>query len=100
MSAGESSILRPEHPSARPLATLVDEFGLESIGSLDGVEVSGITLNTGNLLPGDLYVGVPGAHRHGAVFADKAREGGAVALLTDREGARIAAESGLPIVVV
>ena len=100
MSAGESSILRPEHPVARPLATLVDEFDLESVGSLDGVEVSGITLSTGNLQPGDLYVGVPGARRHGAVFAEKAKAGGAVAILTDAEGATLASGAGLPIVVV
>ncbi|CAN5118937.1 UDP-N-acetylmuramoyl-L-alanyl-D-glutamate--2,6-diaminopimelate ligase [soil metagenome] len=100
MGAGEASILRPEHPSARPLATLVGEFGLETRGSLDGVEITGITLSTGNLQPGDLYVGLPGARRHGAVFAAQAREGGAVAILTDAAGAELAAESGLPMVVV
>ncbi|CAN5375675.1 UDP-N-acetylmuramoyl-L-alanyl-D-glutamate--2,6-diaminopimelate ligase [soil metagenome] len=100
MSAGEASILRPEHPFARPLATLVSEFGLESRGSLDGVEVTGITLSTENLQPGDLYVGVPGARRHGAMFATEAREGGAVAVLTDEAGAELAESSGLPVVVV
>ncbi|MCU1578197.1 MAG: UDP-N-acetylmuramyl peptide synthase [Rhodoglobus sp.] len=97
---GEASILRPEHPSARQLATLVSEFGLESRGSLDGVEVTGITLSTDNLQPGDLYVGVLGLRRHGAIFAGKAKEGGAVAVLTDAAGADIAAESGLPVVIV
>ncbi|MGV8880598.1 MAG: Mur ligase family protein [Rhodoglobus sp.] len=100
MTDSETSILRPEHPSARPLATLVSEFGLETIGSLDGVEITGITLSTGNLQPGDLYVGVKGAVRHGAEFADAAKEGGAVAILTDAEGAELARESGLPIVLV
>lgn len=100
MGAGDASILRPEHPSARPLSTLVSEFGLETRGSLDGVEVTGITLSTENLQPGDLYVGVPGARRHGATFAAQAKEGGAVALLTDAAGADIAAESGLPVVIV
>lgn len=100
MGAGEASILRPEHPSARPLSTLVSEFRLESHGSLDGVEITGITLSTGNLQPGDLYVGVPGARRHGAIFAEQAKEGGAVAILTDAAGAEIAADSGLPVVVV
>ena len=100
MREGESSILRPEHPSARPLATLVAEFGLETRGSLDGIEVTGITLSTENLQPGDLYVGVQGVRRHGAIFAAQAREGGAVAVLTDAAGAELAAESGLPIVIV
>jgi UDP-N-acetylmuramoyl-L-alanyl-D-glutamate--2,6-diaminopimelate ligase len=79
---------------------LASEFGLEHIGSLDGIEITGVTLSTGDLHPGDLYVGVPGAHRHGAEFAAEAREGGAVALLTDAKGAELARESGLPIVLV
>ena len=87
MGSGEGSILRPQHPSARHLSALVDEFGLETRGSLDDVEVTGITLSTDNLQPGDLYVGVPGANRHGAMFAAQAKEGGAVALLTDGAGA-------------
>ena len=100
MSAGEASILRPEHPAARSLSALVDEFGLETHGSLDGVEISGVTLDTGNLQPGDLFVGVPGVRRHGSEFSAQAREGGAVAILTDRDGVAAAEGSGLPIVVV
>lgn len=100
MSARIPPVLRPEHPSARSLGQLASEFGLEHIGSLDGIEITGVTLSTGDLHPGDLYVGVPGAHRHGAEFAAEAREGGAVALLTDAKGAELARESGLPIVLV
>lgn len=93
-------VLRPEHPQARSLDGLVQEFGLEARGSLDGVEITGVTLSTGDLHPGDLYVGIRGAHSHGASYAATAREGGAVAILTDEEGAGIAADSGLPIVLV
>jgi len=93
-------VLRPEHPSARSLAGLVDEFGLETSGSLDGVEITGVTLSTNDLHPGDLYVGIQGAHSHGASYAAQAREGGAVALLTDAAGAELARDSGLPIVLV
>jgi len=93
-------VLRPEHPSARSLAELVNEFGLDVRGSLDGVEITGVTLSTGDLHPGDLYVGIQGAHSHGASYADQARDGGAVAILTDAAGAELAADSGLPIVVV
>ena len=93
-------VLRPEHPSARSLAGLVEEFGLETSGSLDGVEITGVTLSTNDLHPGDLYVGIQGAHSHGASYAAQAREGGAVALLTDAAGAELASDSGLPIVLV
>jgi UDP-N-acetylmuramoyl-L-alanyl-D-glutamate--2,6-diaminopimelate ligase len=94
------TVLRPEHPSARSLAGLVEEFSLDHIGSVDGVEITGVTLSTGDLHPGDLYVGVPGANSHGASYAAQAREGGAVAVLTDAAGAEIAMDAGLPIVLV
>jgi UDP-N-acetylmuramoyl-L-alanyl-D-glutamate--2,6-diaminopimelate ligase len=93
-------VLRPEHPLARPLSGLVAEFGLEHVGSLDGVEITGVTLRSTEVEPGDLYVGIQGLHSHGAEYADQAAESGAVALLTDRAGAAIAAGSGLPILIV
>jgi UDP-N-acetylmuramoyl-L-alanyl-D-glutamate--2,6-diaminopimelate ligase len=93
-------VLRPEHPQARSLAGLLEEFGLDVLGSPDGVEISGVTLSTGDVHPGDLFVGIHGAHGHGATYAAAAREGGAVALLTDPEGAEIAKDAGLPVVVV
>ena len=100
MNARIPPVLRPEHPSARSITGLVAEFGLDSIGSLDGVEVTGVTLRTTEVQPGDLYVGVPGANNHGAEFAREAREAGAVAIMTDAAGAEHARESGLPIVLV
>ena len=100
MTARIPPVLRPEHPSARSLAELVSEFGLDYRGSLDHVEIRGVTLSTGDLHPGDLYVGMPGAHSHGASYAERAKEGGAVAVLTDAAGADLAAPTGLPILIV
>jgi UDP-N-acetylmuramoyl-L-alanyl-D-glutamate--2,6-diaminopimelate ligase len=97
---GDSSVLRPEHPSARSLAELVNEFSLETRGAVDAVEVSGISINTGNLRPGDLYVGVQGVRSHGASYATKAKELGAVALLTDAAGAELSVDADLPTVIV
>jgi UDP-N-acetylmuramoyl-L-alanyl-D-glutamate--2,6-diaminopimelate ligase len=93
-------VLRPEHPLARSLSGLVEEFGIEFTGTIDGVEITGVTLSTADVRPGDLYVGIQGANSHGASYAEVARAGGAVALLTDAAGATIAAESDLPILVV
>jgi UDP-N-acetylmuramoyl-L-alanyl-D-glutamate--2,6-diaminopimelate ligase len=93
-------VLRPEHPSPRSLAGLVQEFGIEYRGDLDGVEISGVTLSTSDLHPGDLFVGLQGAKGHGASYAADARAGGAVALLTDAAGAELAADAGLPILLV
>ena len=100
MTARIPPVLRPEHPSARSLAELVNEFGLQYRGSVDGVEVTGVTLSTNDVRPGDLYVGIQGVNAHGASYAEQAKAGGAVAVLTDAAGAELAAEVGLPIVLV
>lgn len=75
------------------------EFGLESRGAVDGVEVSGASLSSSSVQPGDLYVGVPGRRTHGASYAAEARDRGATAVLTDEAGAALAAEAGLPVIV-
>ncbi len=100
MTARIPPVLRPEHPVARPLSALVAEFGLDHAGSLDGIELTGVTLRSSEVQPGDLYVGIKGANTHGADFAAEAKDAGAVALLTDQEGADIARDCGLPIVIV
>ena len=100
MSSRIPPILRPEHPTPRPLVGLVQEFGLEYRGDLDGVEVTGATLSTNDLHPGDLFVGVQGVKAHGAGFAAQAAEHGAVAIVTDEAGAELASDSGLPIILV
>jgi len=68
-------------------------------GSGASVRVSGVTLDTRLVEPGDLFVGLPGRHHHGAVFADRAARAGAVALLTDPDGAALAGPV-LPLAVV
>ncbi|MET0975917.1 MAG: UDP-N-acetylmuramoyl-L-alanyl-D-glutamate--2,6-diaminopimelate ligase [Leifsonia sp.] len=91
--------LRPQHPAPRALSGLVDAFGLDASGDIDGVELTGVSLSSATVQPGDLYVGVPGRNAHGARFASAARDAGAVAVLTDESGAAAAAESGLPVLV-
>ena len=93
------SALRPQHPVPRSLSGLVDEFELYVHGDVDGLEVTGVSLSSRTVQPGDLYVGVPGRASHGASYAAGARESGAVAILTDEAGALLAAGSGLPILV-
>ena len=100
MSSRIPPVLRPEHPSPRSLAGFAQEFGVECRGSVDGLEVTGVTLSTADLHPGDLFVGVKGAKGHGASYAAQARDGGAVAVLTDAEGVELASDAGLPILLV
>jgi len=78
----------------------VSDLGIRHVGELRGVEISGITVMTREVQPGDLFVALRGANRHGAEFVTEARENGAVAVLTDTDGEAIAAGAGLPMIIV
>ncbi|MGO4783047.1 Mur ligase family protein [Cryobacterium sp. W22_MBD10_FK3] len=93
------SALRPQHPVPRSLSGLVDEFELDLRGDAANRELTGVSLSSRAVQPGDLFVGVPGQMSHGASYAAAAREAGAVAVLTDEAGALLAADCGLPILV-
>jgi UDP-N-acetylmuramoyl-L-alanyl-D-glutamate--2,6-diaminopimelate ligase len=62
--------------------------------------VSGITLDSRQVQPGDLYAALPGDREHGGRFAGMAARSGAVAVLTDPAGRDLAAGCGLPLFVV
>ncbi|MGZ5406093.1 MAG: Mur ligase family protein, partial [Nocardioides sp.] len=94
---------RPERPRPTPLAELAawleqrPEGLVESRGDLDTL-VTGVSLSSRRVQPGDLYVALPGARAHGVDYADDAIAAGAVAVLTDPAGA--AGVSGVPLLVV
>lgn len=81
------------------MSGLVDEFELDTRGDTATRELTGVSLSSRTVQPGDLFVGVPGRMSHGAAYAQAAREAGAVAVLTDEAGALLAAGCGLPILV-
>ncbi|USQ87806.1 UDP-N-acetylmuramoyl-L-alanyl-D-glutamate--2,6-diaminopimelate ligase [Streptomyces phaeoluteigriseus] len=89
---------RPVHVPATPLAELAGQLGAEQPES--AAEVTGITHDSRAVRPGDLYAALPGARLHGADFATQAAGLGAVAVLTDPDGAERAAATGLPVLVV
>ena len=62
--------------------------------------VSGVTHDSTAVLPGDLYVALPGSRHHGASFCGQAAKAGAVAVLTDGDGRDRAIRCGLPVFVV
>jgi UDP-N-acetylmuramoyl-L-alanyl-D-glutamate--2,6-diaminopimelate ligase len=94
-----TAMLRPEHPVSRSLSQLVADFGFEARERVDTAEVSGVTVVSGAVEPGDLYVGLPGRRAHGASYAAAAAAAGASAVLTDATGAQLAAEAGIPVLV-
>lgn len=103
-SRGARGLLRPA-PHPVPLARLLPgQSGVPTAASapeLAGVQVSGVTLDSRIVAPGDLYVALAGARAHGADFAAAAVAAGAVAVLTDPAGAeRAEVPGGVPVVVV
>ena len=70
----------------------LSELGLTARGGLDP-RLSGLTVDSRAVKPGMLFAALPGARWHGAEFIGPALRMGAAAILTDAEGARLAAEA-------
>jgi UDP-N-acetylmuramoyl-L-alanyl-D-glutamate--2,6-diaminopimelate ligase len=101
--ADSVSGFRPTAVAAVPLGTVGDSVGVVVPGASAAVPVTGISLNSRTVQPGDVYVALPGATRHGADFASQAITAGAVAVVTDDDGARLlalSAETSVPVLVV
>jgi UDP-N-acetylmuramoyl-L-alanyl-D-glutamate--2,6-diaminopimelate ligase len=101
--------IRPAHHQPRPLSALSELLGVRldrhtAAGpSPSGTElgyISGVTLDSRAVRPGDLYVALPGARVHGAAFCADAVAAGAVAVLTDPGGRIRAAAAGVPVFVL
>ena len=94
-SALRGGVIRPRTRHQIGLTELLGDRA-----KVGGSVVSGITMDSRLVRPGDLYVALSGAHHHGAEFARQAAEAGAVAVLTDSAGGQIAQGLPLPVVVV
>lgn len=95
--------IRPLHPHGVSLETLLARFDLKVANQRNVFDViaTGVTLDSRDVRPADIYLALPGAKRHGAEFAAEAEERGAVALVSDAAGAQHAAALGvqLPVLV-
>ncbi|HEX5994803.1 MAG TPA: UDP-N-acetylmuramoyl-L-alanyl-D-glutamate--2,6-diaminopimelate ligase [Jiangellales bacterium] len=89
--------LRPDHVMPRPLTELAGTLGITASGG--DAAVTGVTHDSHKVRPGDLFAALPGALTHGARFAAQAEAAGAVAFITDPDGAR-QITSDLPVLVV
>jgi len=95
-------VIRPARLPPRPLSELAELLGVgrtESIRGGLGI-LSGVTLDSRAVRPGDLYAALPGTRTHGAAYSDQAVASGAVAILTDADGRDRAARTGVPVFVV
>ena len=85
-----SGATRPQRVRPTPAADLADWLATTTTdvtvhGHLEAA-VSGISLSTARIRPGDLYAALPGTRAHGADYAAQALSAGAVGVLTDRTG--------------
>jgi len=97
--------LRPAVPTHTPLEAVAERAGAQFPDGAAGTEVSGVSLDSRAVLPGDLYAGLPGFNAHGAGFARGAVGSGAVAVLTDPAGMELLGcgtpgVDGLPVPVL
>jgi UDP-N-acetylmuramoyl-L-alanyl-D-glutamate--2,6-diaminopimelate ligase len=98
--------IRPASRPKRPLSALSTLLGVRMVAAGHSVRpnelgfLSGLTLDSRSVEPGDLYVALPGTRVHGAAFCADAVAAGAVAVLTDPDGRARAVASGVPVFVL
>ena len=94
-------MIRPLTQSQRSLSSVVSTISAStelSGGDLEKIAVTGISTSSTDVEPGDLFCAFAGAKVHGATFAKDAIKSGAVAILTDAQGAKLI--KGLPVLIV
>jgi UDP-N-acetylmuramoyl-L-alanyl-D-glutamate--2,6-diaminopimelate ligase len=92
---------RPREVPGRTLQALASHLGVAlPIEARAETPITGVTLDSRMVQPGDLYAAVAGASVHGADFAADARAAGAVAALTDHSGRDRVRAAGLPAYAV
>ncbi len=96
MTPGKS--LRPDVTPV-PLNQLIQGIN----GSLPSswiVDISGVSVDSLDIEPGWVFVGIGGLNHHGAKFIPAALAAGAVAVVTDEAGAKYAKGFDVPLVIV
>jgi len=74
-----------------PLPRPLSDLGLHARGDWD-VQITGLSVDSRDVKPGHLFAALPGVKVHGAEFIQYALRMGASAVLTDPQGAEIAAK--------
>jgi UDP-N-acetylmuramoyl-L-alanyl-D-glutamate--2,6-diaminopimelate ligase len=94
-----AGIPRPAAVVPVALTSLVHRAGPGARLVASDVAVAGVTMSSGQVRPGDLFAAAPGHVVHGARYAQQALAAGAIAVLTDADGASVL-PAGVPAVVV
>lgn len=88
-------MLKPINETKKLLSHIAAIAGATNNLSIEGINVFGISQSSRDVIPGDLFIALPGAKCHGANFAQEAIDNGAVGVLTDAAGAQMI--SGVPV---
>jgi UDP-N-acetylmuramoyl-L-alanyl-D-glutamate--2,6-diaminopimelate ligase len=94
-------MIRPLTQNQRSLSSIASIVSAKSglsESELEKIAVTGVSSSSMDVEPGDIFCAFAGAKVHGATFAKDAIKSGAVAILTDAEGAELL--QGLPVLVV
>jgi len=94
---GLDKVIRPTAPKPQELSTLARRLGFQQHGP--ECAVTGVAVHTDLIAPGDLFVAMAGATRHGVEFWPAAQSAGAKAVLTDQAGYDQLADDSIPAVV-
>ncbi|WP_061961848.1 UDP-N-acetylmuramoyl-L-alanyl-D-glutamate--2,6-diaminopimelate ligase [Demequina flava] len=92
--------LRPSSAAPTALADVAHRIGAPLSAGGEGISVTGATVDSRDVRPGDLFGAFPGFTVHGARFGADAVASGASALLTDAEGAELLSEAGVDVPVL
>ncbi len=97
MAAPTPNPFVPDSTAPTALADLAARFDLA--GDPGDAAVSGISLGSGAVRPGHLFIALQGLRSHGAEYAQQAVDAGAAAVLTDPAGREQAAATGVPVLI-
>lgn len=99
--------MEPQSAAASPRPIGLEPVSLRELSFISGATVStvgergggdsvvtGVTLRSGDVRAGDLFVARAGSRAHGAVYAGDAARRGAAAILTDADGYRTVLQDG------
>ncbi len=91
MQAGTCHALKRGAVVSEVRSKSLAELGLTAQGGAEA-RITGLAVDSRQVRPGYLFAALPGTRMHGGEFIQYALRQGAAAILTDQEGARIAAE--------
>ncbi|HEU5034546.1 MAG TPA: Mur ligase domain-containing protein, partial [Mycobacteriales bacterium] len=94
-----SDLLRPRTVREQSISALLDRLPHARLHGDPGATVAGITHDSRQVRPGDLYLARAGERTHGIAHVAAAVAAGATAVLTDSPSVRTATASGVAAVV-